>query len=459
VRRLSEDTLADLPPGVERPGYDRAAVKTGVVHLGVGAFHRAHQAVVFDDAIRSGDDRWGVVGASLRSPTVAQQLNPQDGLYTLHVRDGVEENLRVIGAVRRVVVGPQDPIRLVSAMARPDVHLVTLTVTEKGYLPEPDVFSRPTTAAGFIVAALAERRAHGIAPFTAISCDNLPGNGRRLQSAVVTLARMHDPALADWIETHGAFPDTMVDRIAPATTPHDIDALAARLGVRDEAMVKTEPFTQWVIEDRFAGERPDFDALGATVTAAVAPWETAKLRMLNGAHSAVAYIGGLAGVEFVHEFVSQPQGAAYIEGLWDETQSTFDAPPGLDLAAYRVRLMTRFRNPALQHRTRQIAMDGSQKLPQRLVAPMAVRLRRGQSSPHLARAIAAWMRWQGGRDNVGRAFSVDDPLAPTTRALLAKAGTPQDQVKSLLSVGAIFPREFALNERACIELATALTSR
>jgi fructuronate reductase len=459
TQRLSAAMLATLPAAVARPGYDRAAVKRGVVHLGIGAFHRAHQAAVFDAALAAGDDRWGIVGVSLRSGSVRDQLVPQDGLYTLLVRDGDAERAHIIGAVQTVLVAPEEPAAVVEALASPHVHLVTLTVTEKGYKLDPatgrliaddpavaaDLASldAPQTAPGFIVAGLAKRRAAGLAPFTAISCDNLPHNGRRLERAVLQIARAHDPALADWIAAHGAFPQTMVDRIVPATTPEDIAALTATLGVEDHAMVKTEPFTQWVIEDHFAGPRPDFAALGVQLTESVPPWEDAKLRLLNGPHSGIAYLGGLAGIDFVDQVVARPDGRHFVEALWDEAQTTLSPPPELDIAAYRAALMTRFANSALQHRTRQIAMDGSQKLPQRLLASIAARADRGEPSPALTLAVAAWMRWQGGVDDAGAGFTVDDPLADRTAAVLAGCETPAEQVDALLAMDSIFPTVLA----------------
>jgi fructuronate reductase len=461
--RLSAATLDALPAEVERPGYERGATQAGVVHLGIGAFHRAHQAVVFDDLIRRGDHRWGVIGASLRSAEVRAQMAPQGGLYTLLVRDAQAQRARIIGAVKDVLVAPESPAALVEVLAGPDIHLVTLTVTEKGYKldpvsgdlieADPDLaadlasLAAPRTAPGFLVAALALRQARGLAPFTAISCDNLPENGARLAAAVLALARRHDPRLADWIAEHGAFPQTMVDRIVPATTPQDIEALAGRLGVTDLAMVKTEPFRQWVIEDRFAGPRPEFEAVGIQITADVAPWEEAKLRLLNGAHSAMAYLGGLAGIEFIHQVVARPQAVRFVEALWDEAQSTLSPPPGLDIAAYRAELMARFANPALQHRTGQIAMDGSQKLPQRLLAPLAVRLAKGQSIAALSLGVAAWMRWQGGRDDAGQAFPVDDPLAATATRLIAQSAEPAAQVEALLGLSSVFPAALAADPR------------
>jgi fructuronate reductase len=461
-RRLSAETLRWLPPEVERPGYDRSQVRPGVVHLGVGAFHRAHQAVVFDDLIRDGDLRWGAVGASLRSADVHHQLSPQDGLYTV-LGAG---RPRVIGALRDVLVAPRDPRALVEALA--SCHLVTLTVTEKGYkldpvtggllADDPDLaadladLSAPRTAPGFLVSALALRRARGGPAFTAISCDNLPENGARLRAAVLALAAHHDRALADWIAEHAAFPQTMVDRIVPATTPQDIDTFGRQYGVRDLGLVKTEPFTQWVIEDRFAGPRPDFAAAGVQLTARVGPWEDAKLRMLNGAHSAMAYLGGLAGVEFIHQMVARPEVVRFVERLWDEAESTLSPPPGLDIAAYRTELMARFANPALQHRTRQIAMDGSQKLPQRLLATIAARLARDQSIEALALGVAGWMRWQGARDDAGQTFKVDDPLAEATARLVAEVQDSAGQVDALLSLSGIFPADLAADPRLRLSL-------
>lgn len=462
MRRLSAETLDSLPADVARPGYDRASISCGVVHIGVGAFHRAHQAAYFDEALKAGDLRWGVVGASLRSASVRGQMEPQDGLYTILVRDGSKEQARVIAAVRQVIVAPDDPQALIDAMASADAHIVTLTITEKGYKLDPATgaliaddpqlaadlkfLDRPQTAPGFIVAALAKRRAAGLAPFTAISCDNLPHNGARLRDAVVALARSHDAALADWITEQGAFPQTMVDRIVPATTPEDVSALAARLGVEDRAMVKTEPFTQWVIEDRFCGPRPDFGA-GVQLTRDVAPWEEAKLRLLNGAHSGVAYLGGLAGVAFVHELLAIDDARFFVEALWDEAETTLSPPPELDVAAYRRQLMARFDNPTLRHRTRQIAMDGSQKLPQRLLAPIADRLDQGAGIAALSLAVAAWVRWQAGRDDSDERFVVDDPLADQIAARLDGASDAASRVDAILGLTAVIPERLAQDGR------------
>lgn len=461
MTRLSAATLGALPADVARPAYDRAGMRTGIIHLGIGAFHRAHQAVICDDLLAAGDRRWGITGVSLRSAAVRDQLAPQDGLYSLVERDGAEERVRIIGAVQQVLVAPEDPAAVIAALASPHVHLVTLTVTEKGYKlsggrldrSDPDVaadlasLAAPRTAPGFIIAGLAARRGAGLPPFTAISCDNLPHNGALLRDAVLELARAHDEGLAGWIAERGAFPQTMVDRIVPATSEADIAALAGRIGVTDAAMVKTEPFLQWVIEDRFASERPDFAGTGVQLAEDVAPWEEAKLRLLNGAHSAIAYLGGLAGIDFVQDFVARAEGRAYIERLWDESATTLSPPAGLDIAAYRAALMARFANPALAHRTRQIAADGSQKLPQRLIAPAAARISAGLPIEALALAIAAWMRWQTGHTDSGETFMVDDPLAATMAARLSGRTSSADQVDALLGIDAIFPAPLAADPR------------
>jgi fructuronate reductase len=457
VKRLSAATLADLPDDIRRPSYDRSAVRIGVVHLGIGAFHRAHQATLFEAALEAGDMRWGICGVSLRSAGVRDQLVPQDGLYSLVERDAAGERVHVIGAIRSVLVAPEGPEAVIAALASPDVHLVTLTITEKGYklsggkldISDPEIAldlatpNMPKSAVGFLVAGLARRRAAGLPPFTALSCDNLPHNGRLLRDAVLAFADRIDPDLARWIAAEGAFPQSMVDRIVPATTEADIASLAARLGCEDRAMVKTEPFCQWVIEDCFCGPRPDFTALGVQLTADIAPWEEAKLRLLNGAHSAIAYLGGLAGIEYVHQFVAGADRRCFIEALWAESTTTLSPPAEFNLAQYREALMARFANPALMHRTRQIAMDGSQKIPQRLLAPIARRLDNGQEIEALSLAVAAWMRWQGGLDDAGHSHDVEDPLAATTEEALAVANAPLEIVSNLLRIDAVFPERLA----------------
>jgi fructuronate reductase len=447
--RLTPESIRELPDSIARPAYDPAAIKTGVVHLGVGNFHRAHQAAYFDQALASGDPRWGIVGASLRSADMRDRMQPQSFLYTLTQMDSAGTATRLMAPIRDIIVATEDPARLVMALADPDVHLVTLTLTEKGYGPDKG------SAAEFIVEALARRRDQGLGPFTVISCDNLAENGRVIEAAVLALAARRDPALHDWIAANAAFPNSMVDRFVPATSAEDIASLAAGIGLMDCAMVKAEPFSQWVIEDRFCSPRPDFAAVGIEVVSDISPYEVAKLRLLNGAHSALAYLGALAGYDYIHEAMAQAHFQSLIEILWDESAATLASIPGLDIPAYRRSLHHRFGNAALKHSTSQIVVDGSQKLPQRLIASLRERRMRGLKSPALELAIAGWMHWQTGHNAAGQAHVVDDPLAETTARLIRAAKTAEERVRALLTISQIFPPELATD----VELVASLSAK
>lgn len=445
TERLCEATVNRIPAWVQRPEYDRSRLRPGVIHIGIGAFHRAHQAPVFDAVAAAGDLGWGVQAASLRSSSVRDRLTPQEGYYCLVERDQEEQRVRLVGSLLDVIVAPERPSALVAALAAPTTHIVTLTVTEKGYLPDArDQPGRPHSAAAYVAEALAERRARGLSSLTIISCDNLPDNGDKLRTGVL---RLCDEPMREWIERRTSFPRTMFDRIVPQTEPEDINQLASSIGLIDRAMVKTEPYWQWVIEDRFAGERPDFERTGVQIVANVSPWEAAKLRLLNGAHSAMAYLGGLAGLTMVDGFVSAPAGRALVERLWDEVAPTLKPADGLDIPAYRRALMKRFGNRALGHRLAQIAADGSQKLPQRLLAPLAEQLARGLPVGTIVLAIAAWMRWQEGRTDAGEHFVVDDPFAARISGLLERLTTADDKVQAMLSVGEIFPVSIVSDNR------------
>jgi fructuronate reductase len=300
---------------------------------------------------------------------------------------------------------------------------------------------------GYVAAGLALRKERGLDPITIASCDNIAANGDKLRAAVTTIARAHDEALADWIAERCAFPSSMVDRIVPATTEQEIASTAAKLGLVDRATIRTEPFSQWVIEDRLIGPASELASVGVQITGELAPWEEAKLRLLNGAHSSIAYLGGLAGIATVDQFVAQPWGARWVETLWDEVEPALNPPRELDVGEYRRALMVRFSNSALGHRTRQIAVDGSQKLPQRLLTSAVALIERGKESKAVALAVAAWIRWQGGLTDAGESFVVDDPLASTTARLLAGAGNAADKVRALLSLDSIFPERLATDRR------------
>lgn len=470
MKRLCDATLAALPAAVARPAYDRAATRVGVVHLGVGAFHRAHQAAVIDDLLAAHPD-WAILGASLRSPATAEALGPQDGLYTLAISGPQGVARRVIGALKGVLTLPGDLGALLAAMADPAVRIVSLTVTEKGYLHDPatgrliedhpDVLAdlrapeAPRSAPGLLVAALAARRAAGVAPPTVLCCDNLPENGRTVRAVVTRLATLRDPGLGAWVAEHVAFPCTMVDRIVPATTDADRAATDAALGLRDAWPVTAEPFLQWVIEDRFPAGRPPFEDAGAQMVADVAPFELMKLRMLNGAHSTLAYLGFLAGLQTVADVMAQAPCAAFLRALMTrEIMPTLAAPA--DLAAYRDALLTRFANPGLRHRTWQIAMDGSQKLPQRLLGTIRDRLAAGQPIDRLALGVAGWMRYVAGRDDAGAAIDVRDPLAARFADIAAQAAGPEALMRGLLGIEAIFGDDLPAEPRFTAPVLAAL---
>jgi fructuronate reductase len=453
--RLSPATIGGLPATIERPRYDRASVTPGIVHLGLGAFHRAHQAVMTEAVLNAGSRDWGIVAASLRSPDTRDALAPQDGLYTVATREDERQALRVVGALRGLHVAPEDPEALLRAMVDARVRIVSLTVTEKGYCHDPSsgvldeahpdirhdlaTPGAPRSAPGFLVEALRRRREAGTAPFTVLCCDNLPANGTTARRVTARLGALRDPVLGAWIGGEVAFPSTMVDRIVPATTADDRARIAAALGCEDAWPVVGEGFSQWVIEDHFPSGRPEWEIGGATFASDVEPFELMKLRMLNGAHSALAYLGYLAGHETVAEASNDPVFTAFLRGLWAEIAPTVPAPPGVDLQDYATRLLARFRNRALRHRTWQIAMDGSQKLPQRLLETVRARLAGGQPIPHLALAIAGWLRYVGGTSEDGTPIDVRDPLAaPLRQALDAAGGTAPGLVTAALGFEAVF---------------------
>ena len=436
--RLSAQT--PLPASVQAPGYDRAAQAAGIVHIGIGAFHRAHQAVYTDDAMAAGERDWGIIGVSLRSGDVAAQLTPQDGLYTVSTRSAAGTELRLIGAVQRVLVAADDPQAVIDAIAAPTTHIVSFTVTEKGYLRAADGSLDLAAAKGasslyrFVGAALAARHAAGLPGLTLLSCDNLANNGAVLRRLIRQYLASEHPGLVDWFDAECRCPATMIDRIVPATTDADRAAIEAELGVRDEGAVVTEGFSQWVIEDDFAGLRPRWEAVGAELVADVAPYETAKLRMLNGAHSALAYIGLGKGHDFVHQAIADPQIRPVIERLMrDEAAPTIDAAPGQDLSAYADALLDRFANPALHHRLIQIAMDGSQKIPQRWLETLAWHQKREGRCPSLEAAIDAWIAFLAGGTH-----PVDDPLADRLRAAVAGG----DAMQALFGNGGLLASEW-----------------
>ncbi|HLZ05296.1 MAG TPA: mannitol dehydrogenase family protein [Bradyrhizobium sp.] len=462
MNRLCNAALSRLPALIERPAYDRTRMTTGIVHLGIGAFQRAHQAV-YTDALLADDPSWGILGVSLRSPDTRDALAPQDGLYSVSATDDRGTGCRVIGALTGLIVAPEDPALLGERLADPAVRIVSTTVTEKGYSHDPatgalreddpdirhDVrhIDRPRTTLGTIVGGLKRRRNAGLAPFTVLACDNLPSNGHTLRSLVLRFAELHDPDLSRWIAGEVRFPSTMVDRIVPATTDADRAVAKYALGLEDAWPIMTERFSQWVIEDDFNLGRPEWDRSGAQFVRDVAPYELMKLRLLNGSHSTLAYLGYLMGAETVADAMNEPALARLVEELMRlEVTPTLPSLGGFDLAAYRASLLERFRNPSLRHRTWQIAMDGSQKLPQRLLGTIRDRLAQGLPIDRLALGVAAWMRYVTGIDEKQKPIDVRDPLASRLKALTEAAGPIASRLApALLSIKEIFGSDLPTN--------------
>lgn len=407
MTRLARATLSALPPTVRLPDVDPATLRTGIMHLGIGAFARAHLAAYTQPLLRD-DPSWGICGVSLRSRDTHDALAQQDHLYTRAERDGSGERLHIMAALTELLVGADAAL---DRLLDPAIRIVTITVTEKGYhglLPS------------LLATALQRRHVASAAPFTVLSCDNLPSNGDTTRRFVLQAAEQLYPALARYIGANVAFPNCVVDRIVPATTADDRARIDAALGVQDAWPVVCEPFTQWVIEDHFPQGRPAWERTGAELVTDVRPYEDMKLRLLNGSHSSIAYLGQLAGWQTVADAIAAPELRAHIAALMDEVATTLTLPPSVNLHSYRDALLTRFANPALRHRTAQIAMDGSQKLPQRLFAPALARLNAGQRAPRIALGVAAWLRFLQGRADDGTTLALDDPQADRLRAAAAR---------------------------------------
>lgn len=422
--RLCTKTADCLPDDVTRGGYDRDSQAIGIVHFGIGAFHRAHQAWYTDLALSTGDRDWLICGVSLRSPAVSEQINPQDGLYTLTERTGDTASTRLIGAVREVLFAPRQAEQVVARIADRACHIVSLTVTEKGYARGDgnrlDRAKARETFYPLLASGLAARRAAGLPGVTILPCDNLADNGGVLAELVRQWLETEDPALRKWFDRECRVPSTMIDRIVPRTTAADLGQIQERIGMQDAGATFTEPFSQWIIQDHFAGPRPVWERHGAKIVADVTPYETAKLRMLNGAHSLLAYCGLRAGYEYVHEAVGDPALRELAECLMRrEALPTISPAKGQDLAAYADALFRRFADPALRHRLDQIAMDGTQKIPQRWLDTVADLSRKGLDHSAISTGFEAWL-W-----HLNDRRFVNDPFGAELMGLMSSGGTAQ----------------------------------
>lgn len=454
--RLCSDTLIRLPGHVPVPHYDRARQAAGIVHFGLGAFARAHLACYTDAALNAGETGWLIIGVSLRSAAVGSQLNPQQGLYSLTERDARTTRTRVLGSIREVLLASQQRERVVDSIADEACHIVSFTVTEKGYCRRADgSLDLVLAAQGFyplLGEALARRALRGLPGLTLLSCDNLAGNGRVLAGLLRQWLSAHHPQALDWFVANCTCPETMVDRIVPAMNPDALNQAQTLLGgLRDEGAIFTETFGHWVIEDRFAGPRPQWESHGAKIVADVVPYETAKLRMLNGAHSLLAYCGLQRGYTFVHEAIADPALRALVRQLMlEEAAPTVPVTAGQVLAAYAAALVARFENPALQHRLTQIAMDGSQKLPQRWLAVLAERQAQGHPSPAIMRGLACWLHHI--REDVR---PVDDPLAKELAAAWQRQDTGAT-IRAIFGDGGLLETPWRPTAREIAQLQEAL---
>jgi fructuronate reductase len=464
MRRLARDSFPDLAPAVRRPAYDRSRLGVGMAHIGVGAFHRCHQAEYTDDALEQKFGPWGVVGINLYPPRLAALLAPQDHLFSRTLRQGSKAETRVIGSIVQSidVLDAASADAAVEMLAAPSLHVVTMTVTEKGYglIPASGALDMrnpqlradlegawpPRTLLGLLTLAMERRSAANAPPLTLVSCDNVPSNGVLLRAALVAFAGARSAPLAKGIERSVAFPCSMVDRIAPAVTSDDVDRIAADIGVIDEAAVVGEPFRQWVIEDRFAGERPGWDLAGVQFVGDAKPYEKIKMRLLNAAQSTLSHLGAIVGHEFSFEAAGDPVLLTLTRRMLErESSSTLPAVEGMGAPSYIEQALTRIANSAIRHRCHQIGADGSQKIVQRLVDPLRERIAAGRSAPLLTLAVAGWMAYcLSGAPRFGHCWDPSDPLAETVIAIGEQCREDfKALAKAMLGVTAIFGPDLA----------------
>ena len=447
---LSSATLGAQPPAVEVPNYDRSALVPSVVHIGVGGFHRAHQALYFDDLARAGDTAWGLVGVGLRRPQMGQVLRAQDGLFTLVERGPHGDSARVVGSVVRYLYAPDDPEAVLAALTDPRTKLVTLTITGAGYAIGADGFDdqadgvrhdlahpgSPSTMVGFLVEALSRRRVSGTGPFTVLSCDNLPDSGAAARAAVLGFAALREPDLARWIGQHVTFPSSMVDRITPETSPGVRDWVEDAFGVADRWPVVTEPFRQWFVEDNFCAGRPPLERVGVRFVDDVLPYKLVKARLLNGGHCALGFLGSLAGHSAADQAMADPVIREAVDRmLREQVRPLLPDVDGMDLDNYLDQTLDRFANPSIGDSLARLARRGSVKMPSYVLPSLHDALTRGTPHRLLLLAVAGWVRYLQGRDLAGRPLTVDDPQADRLTASAAHFGRAPHQ---LLGLRAIF---------------------
>ncbi len=472
---LSAKTVDDLGDDVAVPSYARGRVRTGIVHFGVGGFHRAHQAMYLDALMNDGSAlEWGITGVGLLpgDRRMHDVLHAQDCLYTLVVKDpDGTMHPRVIGSIVDYLFAPDDPERLLALMTDPAIRIVSLTITEGGYLvnqstgefdsSDPSIQadlrpgSVPATAFGYITEALSRRRAAGTEPFTVMSCDNIEGNGEVAHKMIGAFARLKDADLAGWIEEHVSFPNCMVDRITPVTTDDDRTALADRFGVQDGWPVVCEPFTQWALEDRFPAGRPPYDEVGVQLVPDVAPYELMKLRLLNASHQALCYLGYLSGYRYAHEVCQDDLFTGFLLGYMDdEATPTLRPVPGVDLEAYKQQLIERFANPEIRDTLARLCAESSDRIPKWLLPVVRQQLANGGTVRRSALVVAAWARYAEGVDEDGRPIDIVDRRK---EAVMSRAQRQADDPLAFLRDPDLFG-DLVDDERFTTEYLAALES-
>ena len=449
---LSKDDLRKLP----RPIRKEPIFKPKIIHLGPGAFFRAFVASLIDEVNRKGVEKWGILAVSLNSESTFEKLAGQEFVFTSLVKSKTKKRVQQISSISDFFVSKNDKQSILDALSDEQIEIVSLTITEKGYYYNTDKkeldfcnqniiedlenLNNPKTAIGFLVAGLRDRFINRKAPFTVLTCDNLPNNGAIAKKVVLDFAQKIDHSLAKWISKEVSFPSSMVDRITPATKDEDIINFAEEFGVYDPALVVHEEFFQWVIEDKFSSARPKFELAGIHIVSNVRLYEKMKLRCLNGTHSALAYLGYLASCNTIAECVSNDSLVSYIQYLWEkEIIPTLETPAGENLNEYCSELLRRYQNPSIEHKTWQIAMDGSQKLPQRVLETVSDLLKYQMDFQGLALAIAAWIKYVTGRDLNGEIIDVRDPLANEFAIIAKKSKTSENYVDAILDLSKVFP--------------------